>query len=184
MFCVTNNSYQGPILEDHDCPINLKIVVTRKKSNATLNLKVKTMDGLVQRTIGVLCCIYHIITSSVDYCEDSWNTLKIPLAPSQRAESFQVMFVGDQHIVEQVELTRMFERQDATGITSASADSRINFPGMMMSLWVRTLCLCLVFTTIFLSVSPFSVKRFQRFNNVIVNFDQCWQSKQMDTECN
>ena len=38
-----------------------KIVVTRKKSNATLNLKLKTMDGLVQRTIGVLCCTltYH-----------------------------------------------------------------------------------------------------------------------------
>ena len=65
--CVTNNSNQGPILEDHDRPIILKIVVTRKKSNATLNLKVKTMDGLVQRTVGVLCCIYHVITSLVDY---------------------------------------------------------------------------------------------------------------------
>ena len=31
----------------------------------------------------------------------------------------------------------MFERQDAKGRTSASANSRMNFPGMMMSLWVR-----------------------------------------------
>ena len=31
-----------------------------------------------------------------------------------------------------------FENQDATKITSASADSRINFSRMIMSLWVRT----------------------------------------------
>ena len=54
-------TYQGPSLEDHDRPIDSEIVVTRKKSDATLNLKVMTIDGLVQRTIGVLCSIYHII---------------------------------------------------------------------------------------------------------------------------
>ena len=49
-----------------------------------------------------------------------------------------------------------FESQDATKITSASADTRINFSWMIMSLWVTALCLYSVLMTIFLSVSPFS----------------------------
>ena len=49
-----------------------------------------------------------------------------------------------------------FKSQDATKITSASADSRIDFSWTMMSFLVRTLCLCSVRMTIFLNVSPFS----------------------------
>ena len=68
-----------------------------------------------------------------------------------------MMFVRNQHINEQDELnTCKLESQDATKITSALADSRINFSLPMMSLLVRTLCLCFVLMTIFLSVSPFS----------------------------
>ena len=68
------------------------------------------------------------------------------------------MFVRNQHINEQNELNMCeFESQDATKITSASADSRINFSWMMMSRCVRTLCLCLVLMTIFLSDSSFSL---------------------------
>ena len=48
-----------------------------------------------------------------------------------------------------------FENQDATKITSALADSRINVSWTMVSFLVRTLCLCLVLMSIF-SVSPFS----------------------------
>ena len=47
-----------------------------------------------------------------------------------------------------------FENQDATKKTSALADSRINFSWTMMSLLVRTLCLCLALMTISLTVSP------------------------------
>ena len=36
-----------------------------------------------------------------------------------------------------------FESPDATKITSASADSRISFSWMIVSLWVRTLCFLL-----------------------------------------
>ena len=52
--CMTNNSYQNQFLKITIAQF-LKIIIARKKNNAILNLKVKTMDGLVQRTIGVLC---------------------------------------------------------------------------------------------------------------------------------
>ena len=55
------------------------------------------------------------------------NTLKIPLSPSPREGPFHAMFVRNQHIDERIELTCIFENQDAAKITSASADSRINF---------------------------------------------------------
>ena len=76
----------------------------------------------------------------------TFDTLNFPCTPTQREESF----VRDRYVSEQNELNMCeFEGQDATKITSASADSRINFSWMMMSLWVRTLCWCLVLMTIF-----------------------------------
>ena len=72
-----------------------------------------------------------------------------------------------------------FESQDATKITSASADSRINISWTMMSLLVRTLCLCLVLMTFF---SMFHCFFSQLGDYVIIKNDGCWQSEQMDTE--
>ena len=64
---------------------------------------------------------------------------------------------GTQHTKDQKELNLCKRKgQDTTKITSASADSRIGFSWKMVSFLVRTLCLCLVLMTIFLSVSPFS----------------------------
>ena len=83
------------------------------------------------------------------------NALRISLAPTLREGTFHVMFVRNQNIDEQKELSRMFENQDATVITSALANSRINYSWTMVSFLMRTLCLCLVLVTIF-SVSPFS----------------------------
>ena len=66
-----------------------------------------------------------------------------------------MMFVGNQHFDVQNELNICeFENEDAPKRTSASADPRINFSLMMMSLWVRIWCSCLVLLNIFLSVSP------------------------------
>ena len=68
-----------------------------------------------------------------------------------------MMFAGTQRTKEQKELNTCKRKgQDTTKITSASADSRIEFSWKMVSFLVRTLCLCLVLMTIFLSVSPFS----------------------------
>ena len=75
------------------------------------------------------------------------NASRISLSPTPREGPFHVMFVRT--------LTDS-ENQDATKITSALADSRIYFSWTMVSFLVRTLCLCLVLMTIFLSVSPFS----------------------------
>ena len=67
------------------------------------------------------------------------NALRIPLAPTPQEGPFHVMFVRNRHVDEQDALNLCeFENQDATKITSASADSRINFSRMIMSLWVRT----------------------------------------------
>ena len=62
--CMTNMSYQEPTLED---------CYRKKKSNTILNLKVKTMNGRVQRTIGVLCWINHIIMPLGRSCWDLWE---------------------------------------------------------------------------------------------------------------
>ena len=69
------------------------------------------------------------------------------LAPTPREGPFHVMFVRTH---------TYFEYQDAANMTSAPANSRIDFSRTMVSLLVRTLCLCLVLMTIFLSVSLFS----------------------------
>ena len=59
--------------------------------------------------------------------------------PIPREGLFHLMLVRNQHINEQKELTMCeFESQDATEITSASAESRINVSWAMMSLLVRT----------------------------------------------
>ena len=56
------------------------------------------------------------------------NTLKISLAPTPPEGPFQVMFVETQQTKEQKELnTRERKGQDATKITSALADSFIQF---------------------------------------------------------
>ena len=75
------------------------------------------------------------------------NALRISLAPTPREVRFHVMFVRTH---------TYFETQDATKITSALADSRIYSSWTMVSFLVKTLCLCLTFMTMFLSVSPFS----------------------------
>ena len=85
------------------------------------------------------------------------NALRFPVTPTQREGPFHVMFVRNQHTDEQQELNMCeFESQDATKITSVSADSRINFSRTMRSLLVRTSCLCFVLMTIVLSVSRVS----------------------------
>ena len=72
------------------------------------------------------------------------NTLNVSLAPNPREGALHVMFVRNQHIDELNELnTCELESQDATKITSASADTRINFSWTMMSLLVRDIhCVC------------------------------------------
>ena len=78
------------------------------------------------------------------------NALKISLAPTLQEGPFQVMFVRNQHVDAQKELhTCELESQDAARITSALADSRIQFSWSVMSTLVRTLCLCLALMTLF-----------------------------------
>ena len=60
--CMTNSSYQKSVLKDHDCPF-LEDFHARKKHNTILTLKVKTMDGMAQKTNGVLCWIPNNIIS-------------------------------------------------------------------------------------------------------------------------
>ena len=86
------------------------------------------------------------------------NTLKVSLAPDLEEVPFCVLSVRNQHCDERDELnTCELDGHDATKITPASADSRENFSWMTMSFWVRTLCLCSVLMTIFLSSPPFSI---------------------------
>ena len=62
------------------------------------------------------------------------NALRISLTPTPREGPFHLMLVRKQHINEQKELNMCkFESEDATEITSASADSRINVTWAMMS---------------------------------------------------
>ena len=76
--------------------------------------------------------------------------------------------------------TRKRKSQDTTKITSASADARINFSWKIMSCLVRTLCLCLVLTSIFFTISPF----FSHLgDHVIISTEWCSQSEQKDTKC-
>ena len=71
-----------------------------------------------------------------------------------------------------------FESQDPTKMTSAHADSRINFSWTIMSLLVSSLCLCLVLMNIFQCCNSFS----QLCDHVIDRTDWCWQSEQMGGE--
>ena len=62
--------------------------------------------------------------------------------------------MGTQHIDEQNKLNKCeLKNQDTTKITSALADSRSQFSWSVMTISVRTLCLCLALMTPFLSVS-------------------------------
>ena len=76
-----------------------------------------------------------------------WNHLSLSVAGPARLASGRGRVLA---------LTRFntceFENQDATKITSALSDSRINFNWMLRSLSVRTLCLCLVLLTTWFSV--------------------------------
>ena len=69
------------------------------------------------------------------------HALKISHAPTPREGPFHVMFVIKiNNIGEPKELNMCeFESQDATKITSALADSRINFSWTTMSLSERTI---------------------------------------------
>ena len=85
------------------------------------------------------------------------NTLKISLVQTLQEGPLQVMFVENSSYQDKKELnTRKHESQDTAKMTSASADSHIKFSRKIEPFWVRTLCVCLVLTTIFLSVSLFS----------------------------
>ena len=84
---------------------------------------------------------------------------------------FHVMFVGNQHIHSKLNRNMCeFESQDATKITSVSADSCINFSWTMMSLLVRFI----VF--VFGSYDHFS-QCFTSFSqhciHVVIKFDWC-----------
>ena len=107
------------------------------------------------------------------------TTLKDSLAPDLREAPFHVMCERNQQIHKQNELNICeFENQDATTMTSASADSRVNCSWMIMSFWVRTLCLRLVLMTIFsvLLLCP------NLCDHDIIFTEWCSQSEQMDTK--
>ena len=57
----------------------LKIIIARKKCNAILKLKVKTMDVLVQKIIGLRYWIDIIITSLVHNYWDIWKRWTKPV---------------------------------------------------------------------------------------------------------
>ena len=79
------------------------------------------------------------------------NALKISLAPNPQERRFQVMFAGTQHTEEQKELnTCELKSQDATKITSALADSRIQVYWSVKTTLARLLCLCLALVTFLL----------------------------------
>ena len=68
------------------------------------------------------------------------NTLKISLAQTPQERPFQVMFVGTQQQKKQKKLnTREREGQDATKITSAPAESCIQFPWSVMPISMTAL---------------------------------------------
>ena len=91
-----------------------------------------------------------------------------------------MMFVKDQLIDGQKELnTCEFESQDATTITSASSDSRINFSWMIVSLWSENIMLVLGSYDHFSQCFTFFL---QLCDHVIIKIDWCWQSEQVDTE--
>ena len=82
------------------------------------------------------------------------DALKKSHAPTPQEEPFQVMFSGTQRTEEQEELnTCELQSQDATKITSAFADSRIQFPWSVMSVLARMLCLCMVLMNLLLCVA-------------------------------
>ena len=65
------------------------------------------------------------------------------------------MFVETQHTKEQNALsTRERKDQNATNITSAFADSCIQFPRPVMSILMRMLCLCLALMNFLFSIAP------------------------------
>ena len=77
------------------------------------------------------------------------NTLKIPLAETHQEGPFQVMFVGTPQQKKQNTLnTRKRKGKDTTKITSAPAESCIQFP------W--SVCLCLALMNLLLGVVPHS----------------------------
>ena len=127
-------------------------------------------------------------TSFSTWCRTSMNTREKDIFPdcfedfshtNFTRRTFHVMFVRNQHIDERKELnTCERESQDTTKISSALADSRTIYSWSVVSLLVRTLCLCMALMTIFLSVISFS----QLCDHVIVRTHWCWQSEQMDTE--
>ena len=142
------------------------IVVTKKKSNATLNLKVKTMDGLVQRTIGVLYCTltYHyfigrFLLGFMEHVEDPCHTNSTSrIVPGDVCERSKTRRHGNN-----VRICRLTHQFSCNGHVIV----------FMLGCYDH-----------FSQCFTFFSQRFQRFNHVVVNVDQCWQSKQMDTECN
>ena len=79
------------------------------------------------------------------------------LAQTLRERPFQVMFAGTRHTEEQKELnTRQPKSPDASKITSAFADSGIQFLWSVMSILERMLCLCFALMYFLISVAlPF-----------------------------
>ena len=75
--------------------------------------------------------------------------------------------------------TKTFEHegQNAKKITSALADSCIQFPWPVMSILVTTLCLSLVLMSIFLNVSSSFLS--QRCNHVVIKLDWYLENEQM-----
>ena len=83
------------------------------------------------------------------------NALKSSLASTHQEGPFEVMFAVAQHTMEQKEQdTREREGQDATKITSAFADSCIQFLWSVMPILIRKSCLCLALMNFQLGVSP------------------------------
>ena len=73
--CMTNNSYQEWDVEDYDCPFLEDFHCKEgRKAIRFWRLKVRTMDGMAQKTNGVLCWIYNNIIPLDRYCWDLWKS--------------------------------------------------------------------------------------------------------------
>ena len=65
-----------------------------------------------------------------------------------------MMFVGTQHVKEQKGLNTCERKDHATKITSAFADSCMQFPSPVMSILMRILCLCLALMNLLFGIAP------------------------------
>ena len=129
-------------------------LITAVKTGRLLDVDIRTdLRTLMEHKafLSTWCRTFMFMREKVSFL----NTLKISLAPPPQEGSFQVIFVGTRHTQEQKELkTCEREGHNATKITSAFADSCIQSPWSMMSIFMRILCLCLALMNFLFSIEP------------------------------